>query len=112
MKCCDIYPGQFRDRVIFEAQVSTDIGGGAKQITRNPYLTGFGRFKPVSGSERLYAQRIDAVTNNRLTVHYTAQIKESDTVVCRGRRYNITFLDNVEHMDKYLIIDLDGGVAL
>lgn len=111
MKCCDITPGMLREPFIIQSQELTAIGGGA---TATEYVaTGFGKcqFKPLSGSERLYAERIDAVTRNRALMRYRPSLKESDRLVIRGRAYNIRFINNIEFRNRWLEIDLDGGVA-
>jgi len=42
---------------------------------------------------------------------YFAGLVESDRVVIAGRRYNIVFINNVELRNRWVEIDLDGGVA-
>ena len=113
MKCCDMTAGMLREPVTFQELVITDIGGGANErsfVDRTPGTKG--KFEPLSGGERLYAQRLDAETRNRLTIRYRADITESDRVKVRDRYYNIRHLQNVEFLNRWLVIDLDGGVAL
>ena len=68
-------------------------------------------FKALSGGERFQAQRAEATTRNRIVVRYFAGLVESDRVVIAGRRYNIKFIDNIELRNRWLVIDVDGGVA-
>jgi len=110
-KCCDITPGQLRESVTVEEQVKTDIGGGATEITWQTKFTTRGKFVPLSGGERLYAERLDAQTRNRLTIRYRADLLESDRVIVRGRAYQVRFINNIEFRNRWLEIDLDGGVA-
>jgi SPP1 family predicted phage head-tail adaptor len=67
--------------------------------------------KAVSGSERFASDRIEATTRYRIVVRYFDGLLESDRVEIRSRVYNIRFINNVEFADRWLEIDLDGGVA-
>jgi len=112
VKCCDIKAGILREPVEFQSQVKTSIGGGATTITYTSKANVRGYFKPISGSERLYAERLDATTRNRLVIRYRTDLTESDRVIVRGRAYQIRFINNLEFRNKFLEIDLDGGVAV
>jgi SPP1 family predicted phage head-tail adaptor len=110
-KCCQYNAGQLREPVEFQEMQTVDIGGGA---TERQFVTKFttrGYMKPMSGSERLYAERLDAQTRNRLVIRYRADVTESDRVIIRGRAYQVRFISNVEFRNRWLEIDLDGGVA-
>ena len=111
MKCCDIKAGMLREPIEIQSQVRTDIGGGATDITYTNRADVRGHFKPMSGNERLYAERIDATTRNRLIIRYRTDVKESDQVIVRSRAYQIRFINHLEIRNKFLEIDLDGGVA-
>lgn len=69
------------------------------------------QFKALSGGERFQAQRAEATTRNRIVVRYFADLVETDRVVIGGRRYDVTFINNVEMRNRWLVIDLSGGVA-
>lgn len=109
--CCDYYAGMLREPVEIQELRTVDIGGGAVERTFLTKHTARGYMKPLSGGERLYAERLDAQTRNRLVIRYQAGITESDRVVIRGRAYQIRFISNVEFRNRWLEIDLDGGVA-
>jgi head-tail adaptor len=115
MKCCDITAGMLTTTVAFERQgaatnVSGDILPGAwAAITGSPTRA---RVKAASGMERGQVQRTDAVVALKVTVRYVDGLRDSDSVVIRGRRHNITFLDNLEFANKFLVISVDGGVAV
>lgn len=100
-----------REPFVLQRQESTALGGGATQTAYVNHSTGRCFFKPLSGSERLYAERVDAITSNRAIMRYRADIKESDRLVIRGRAYNIRFINNIEFRNRWLEINLDGGVA-
>jgi SPP1 family predicted phage head-tail adaptor len=68
--------------------------------------------KALSGSERFASDRVEATTRWRIVVRYFSGLLESDIVVINSREYNIRFINNVEMADKWLEIDLNGGVAV
>ena len=112
-KCAKYDARMLREPVTFQRKARTANGRGGftetwADISNAPTR---GYMKPLSGAERLQADRLDAVTRNRLVVRFFAGLKEEDRVVIRSRSYNIRFLNNVEFRDRWLEIDLDGGVA-
>jgi SPP1 family predicted phage head-tail adaptor len=111
MKCCDITAGMLREPADIQTQETADIGGGATELSYTTRATVRGKMLPLSGNQVLYANRLDARTKNRFMMRYRSDLTESDRLVIRGRAYNITYIDNVEFRDKWLVVDLDGGVA-
>jgi SPP1 family predicted phage head-tail adaptor len=67
---------------------------------------------PVSGSERYASDRVEATIRLRLVVRYTTALRESDRVQIRNKLHNIRFIDNIEFANKWLQVDIDGGVAV
>lgn len=110
-KCCDYTAGMLREPVEIQEQVTVPIGGGATELAYQTKANVRAYVKPMSGSERLYAERLDATTRNRIVMRYRPNIVESDRIVMRGKAYNIRFIHNVEFRDRWLEIDVDGGVA-
>jgi len=112
--CCAKYDARMlREPVTFQRKTRTANGRGGftetwAEISGAPTR---GHMKALSGSERLMADRVDATTRNRLVVRYFSGLREEDRVLIRNRTYNIRFLNNVEFRDRWLEIDLDGGVA-
>ena len=111
MKCCDITPGMLRETATIQRQERTSVGGGATEITYVNHATVRGKMEPLSGNQVMYAQRLDAQTRNRFTMRYRADLMDSDRLVIRGRAYRITFIQNVEFRNRWLVLDLDGGAS-
>lgn len=111
MKCCDITAGMLREPIEIQQQ-SISVGvGGARDISYTKRADVRGMVKPLSGSERLYADRLDATTRYRVVIRYRSDIVESDRLIIRSKAYQIRFINNLEFRDKFLELDLDGGVA-
>lgn len=113
MKCCQYSAGQLRTPCQFQrkTRVSDGSGGWSDQWANLSGAVTRCSFKALSGNERFQAQRAEATTRNRIVVRYFAGLTEADRVVIGGRRYDITFINNVELRNRWLEIDLSGGMA-
>jgi len=113
IKCCDMHSGKLKEPVTFQRRTLTSDGAGGQTeswatisgVPTRAYVV------PASGSERFKSDRTEAIVRLRLVVRYTSALRESDRVQIRDRIHNIRFLDNMEFADKWLQIDVDGGVA-
>ena len=47
-----------------------------------------------------------------VVVRYTSALREADSVLIRGLRHNIRYIKNVDFDNKWLEIDVEGGVAV
>jgi SPP1 family predicted phage head-tail adaptor len=113
MKCCDMNAGKLREPVTFQRRTLTSDGAGG-QTEEWATISGAptrAHVRPVSGSERYASDRTEAIVRLRLVTRYTNLLREGDRVTIREKVHNIRFLDNIEFKDKWLQIDVDGGVA-
>jgi SPP1 family predicted phage head-tail adaptor len=113
MKCCDMNAGKLREPVTFQRRTLTSDGAGG-QTESWAALSGVptrAHVRPVGGSERYTSDRTEAIVRLRLVTRYTNLLREGDRVTIRDKVHNIRFLDNIEFKDKWLQIDVDGGVA-
>jgi SPP1 family predicted phage head-tail adaptor len=113
MKCCDLNSGKLKEPVTFQRKTLTSDGAGGMTQTWATVSNSPSRayVLPVSGSERYTSDRVEATVRLRLVVRYTSGLLESDRVQIRNRVHNIRFIDNIEFANKWLQIDVDGGVA-
>lgn len=113
VKCCDMNAGMLREPVTFEraAKVSDGAGGFTETWSAISGASDRAHVRATSGAERWASNRTEAVTQWRIVVRYFSGLLESDRVVIRGRAYNIRFVNNIEMRDRWLEIDLTGGVA-
>jgi SPP1 family predicted phage head-tail adaptor len=113
MKCCDYNAGMLKEPVVFQRRTLTSDGAGG-QTEEWATISGAptrAHVMPVSGSERYASDRTEAIVRLRLVTRYTNLLREGDRVTIRDKVHNIRFLDNIEFKDKWLQIDVDGGVA-
>lgn len=113
MKCCDMTAGKLRTPVEFQraTKVSNGTGGYTETWAAISGAATKAYAKALSGNERFASDRVEATTRWRIVVRYFSGLLESDRVEIDGREYNIRFINNVELRNKWLEIDLDGGVA-
>jgi len=113
LRCCEFHAGRLKEPVTFERRTLTSDGAGG-QTESWAAIAGaptYAAVMPVGGSERYASERTEAIVRLRLVVRYTSNLKESDRVKIRDRVHNIRYIDNIEFADKWLQIDVDGGVA-
>jgi len=113
-KCCNMNSGMLKEVVSFERATKTPDGSGGytealAAISGAPTRAAV---KALSGRERFASDRIEATTKWRITVRYFDGLLESDRVIIRTRAYNIRFINNDQLEDRWLEIDLDGGIAV
>lgn len=113
MRCCDYTAGMLKEPVEFQRKTNTTDGAGGftaawGAISGAPTRASV---KALSGMERWASDRTEATSRWRVAVRFWDGLLESDRVVIRGKAYNIRFINNVELADKWLVIDLSGGVA-
>lgn len=113
MKCCDMNSGKLKEPVTFQRRTLTSDGAGGQTES---WATVSGAptrayVVPVGGSERFAHDRTETTVRLRLVVRYTSALLDSDRVQIRNKIHNIRFLDNMEFANKWLQIDVDGGVA-
>jgi SPP1 family predicted phage head-tail adaptor len=113
LKCCDMNAGKLKEAVTFQRRTLTADGAGGQTevwaaISGAPTRASV---MPVGGSERYASDRTEAIVRLRLVTRYSDLLREGDRVRIRDKIHNIRFLDNVEFRDKWLQIDVDGGVA-
>jgi SPP1 family predicted phage head-tail adaptor len=113
MKCCDMNSGKLKEPVTFQRRTLTSDGAGGQTESWSTVSGAPTRayVAPVGGSERFAHDRTEATVRLRLVVRYTSTLLDSDRVQIRNKIHNIRFLDNMEFANKWLQIDVDGGVA-
>ena len=113
IRCCDMHAGKLTETVSFTRRSLTGDGAGGQteswgSVSNAPtraFVTNAG------GGERYRSDRTEAIVRVRLVTRYTDVLREGDRVQIRDKVHNIRFIDNVEFKNKWLQIDVEGGVA-
>lgn len=111
MRCCDLTSGKLRTPGQLQRLTKTPDGGGGFTVTWTTYATVRMWFKPLSGSERIRAERLEAATRNRAYMRYRDDVREADRLIVDGRAYQIRAALDMEMRRQWLELDLDGGAA-
>jgi len=111
VKCCDITAGSLRHRITIQRETYTPDGLGGGDNTWATYATVRAFIKPMSGNERLFSQRLEAVATHRIFIRYRADLSTTDRIDFNGRLMQIRALINLEEANKFIEIYADEGVA-
>ena len=109
MKCCDLTAGKLRHSVIVERESSVSDGYGGTAITWATQASFRAFVKPTSGTERLFAQRLDATITHRIYCRYRTDIITSDRINFNGRLMQIKAIINIEEQNRWLEIHAVEG---
>lgn len=115
MTCCKYTAGMLREPLTFQRMgVATNVNGNVvpaawATIAAAPTR---GMVRPLSGYEASQAQRLNAEVKLLVVTRFSSALLESDSVLIRGKRHNIRYIKNVDFADKWLEIDVQGGVAV
>lgn len=110
MKCCKISAGTLRHSISIERATKTPDGAGGTTVTWASIGTVQALVKPVSGSERVFAQRIEANTSHLIYTRWR-DILPSDRVNFNGRVMQIRAIINMEELDRWAEIHAQEGQA-
>lgn len=114
-KCCAKYSaGMLKEPVTFERVARVPDGGGGATRTWSA-ISGaptFAMVKALSGGERWASSRTEATASHKVVIRYFDDLTEADSVVVRGRRHNIRFINNVDFADRWLEITTQQGAAV
>ena len=111
MKCCELYAGKLRNKITIEREVSTNDGLGGTTVQWVKAVTLPAYIKPMTGSERFAAQRLEARTTHRIFIRYRADLTTTDRVVFEGRKMQIRAIIDVEERKRWIEIHAEEGVA-
>lgn len=111
MKCCDLYAGKLIHSITVQRAVLTPDGAGGNTRSWIDVMTARAFVKPISGSERMYAMRIEANTTHKIYMRYTAALLTSDRIIFKGRTLEVNAVINIEERDRWLEVHAVEGVA-
>lgn len=112
MKCCDMYRGKLRHSIELQRKTRTDDGMGGFAVAWITYATVKAFVETRPGKEVVIADRLDASQVIRATIRYREGVDETDRVIYKGKAHNIRSVSNLEGRDKWLLLDMERGVAV
>ena len=112
VKCCDMYRGKLRHTIQLQSKERTDDGMGGFDVAWTTYATVKAFVETRPGKEVVIADRLDASQVIRATIRYREGVDETDRVIYKGKAHNIRSVSNIEGENKWLLLDMERGVAV
>lgn len=111
MKCCDMSAAKLRTSMTLQRPEKTPDGAGGWTVEWVTYANVKGHVAPLSGFERLHAERLDASTRIRSYIRYRSDVLPKHRAVIEGRAHQIRAVLDLEMRKRWLELDLEQGVA-
>lgn len=102
MKCCDMTSGKLRNKITIERETQTKNAIGGFSSAWATHIQPFAYIKPVSGYERLQAQKLEADISHKIYIRYVTDILPTDRVLFKGRYMQIRAILDLEERNKWL----------
>tara|TARA_R110000851_G_scaffold128538_1_gene261036 strand:- start:1612 stop:1893 length:282 start_codon:yes stop_codon:yes gene_type:complete len=87
----------------------TDTGGFTQSWVKLASV--WAKIKNSSGTELIHADQLGSVAFSDFTIRYRADLNESMRIVYRGTNFQVRHINNIEELDKFLIIKGERGVS-
>ena len=113
IKCYPYNAGMLKETIDIQRATRVSDGAGGYDTTWAT-LSGSptrASVKALSGTERYASERVEATTKWRIAMRYFEGLQEQDAIIIRGKTHNIRFINNLDLADRWLVVDLDGGMA-
>lgn len=111
MKCCELNAGKLRHLVAIQKIAKTSDGAGGWTSTWTDHLMIRAFLNPLSGNERLQADRLESTVVARCFTRYRPDIEAKQRLVFEGKAYQIRSVIDLESRKRWLQLDLEQGVA-
>ena len=111
MKCCDITANKLNRKVeLYRLEkTATPTGGFTQSWVKVADL--WAHIKNMSGTELVRADQLGATSYSDFTIRYRQNIDEMMKFVYRGADYQIRHINNLEEMDRWLVVKAEKGVS-
>ena len=104
MKRGDFDPGWLRHRIVIAAPDVAPDGAGGEAVTWRPLATVWALVEPVSGTERIVADRLTGVVTHVVTMRFRGDVTGGMRVLYRGRAYRVLVAYDPDERQRYLIL--------
>lgn len=111
MKCCDLTPGKLRHRIELQQPVETPDGAGGVTVSWQTYARPVAQIVPLTGNERLAADRLENPLRKRIFLRFRADVQERHRVLYKGLAHHITYVIDVDEARRWLEVGVTQGVA-
>lgn len=103
---------QLRQKVTIQQESEVADGQGGYTVGWSAFASNVDfRLEPVRGDERLQAQSLASAVMYRGTMRWRAGVTAGMRVLLGSTAYNIRAVVNPDERRRYLVLDLEEGVA-
>lgn len=106
------HTGELTERVIFRREVRVDDGMGGSELEWADIATRWALVRPLTGRERLAADKVEASANYLIVVRAPCDVQEDDIAVWNGRQLNIRSVKRRGSRALFLELEAEMGVAV
>lgn len=106
------HTGELTERVTFKREVRVDDGMGGSRSEWQDIATRWALVRPMSGRERLAADKVEASANYLIVVRAPLDVQEADIAIWQGQQLNIRFVKRRGTRALFLEIEAEMGVAV
>lgn len=96
--------GDLRHRITFQKLITKVNENGFEIQTWQNYKTVWSAVSNLSGREYYQAAAIKGEKTVKFLIRYMEDIDESMIILFRNKQYNISFIDNIKYISKYIEI--------
>ncbi len=99
--------GKMDKKVSIQKYTETSTAEGTPILTWAEENKMWARINPISGKERIEADRVEANITHRITMDfYSPGLTPKDRIVWNSRNFHITAVINVGELDCYTVVDV------
>ena len=95
-------PGNLRNRIIIQRQITTQDSFGEQQEEWNEVDTVWASINPIAGREFFAAETVNSEITHKIRIRYRNDIKPDMRVFYNGRAFRITTVINEFERNKML----------
>lgn len=96
----------YESGIVIQRKTSVSNGLGGMVDSWSTHLTIDGRIRPLSGNEKISADKNTLYVTHRLYCSIL-DITEKDRVLFNGVKYEVKFVANPMNFGRYLMVDLE-----
>lgn len=96
--------GELKHRIIFQKLVTDTNENGFEMEDWQDYKTVWAAITNLHGREYFEAAAVKAENTVKFKIRYIQNIEPTMRIIFKGKRYNITSIDNIKYANKFIEI--------
>lgn len=104
--------GHMRHQIQLQKPTNTVDAGGGITESYTTLVNLFAMIEPKRGNESLRQGQVKEQTTHLFTIRYRKDIGTNFRILFNDDFYNIKYIKNIDHRNRYLELECELGVAL